>query len=191
MKIIALLAVFSCLMMSAFCQVTDNGNPAYIRADTCWKGFFPQNDQFVEFSLNSSARFQDAFHIQIKPGFGLMLTYAEKSNLESNLPILEAHRKWETDYWKSQVKNMTIRDCKDLYAGRKDILATELELTGNNPQQIIKLCFIGVAGKEGVFVFSFSPVTKDSYDFIKAFISSINVSDKRLNLPEESRKLIK
>ena len=171
---------FAGLFINGFCQPSQQ--PIYMRLDTCWKGYFPHKDQYVEYLLSGSSKLQDAYHVLINPALGLMITFADKTNFESNTPMLEAHKKWEIEYWKNQVKNITVVDCKDIYEGTNNILVTELELTTDNPKRTLKSCFVGVEGNDGVFVFAFSSSSPIDHELIKRFVRSVKLINKTLNI---------
>jgi hypothetical protein len=179
MKKLVCILFFASLFTNGFCQLAQQ--PIYMRLDTCWKGYFSSKDQYVEYLLTGSSKLQDAFHVLVNPGLGLMITFADKTNFESNIPMLEAHKKWEIDYWKKQVKNIIVVDCKDLYEGINNTLVTELEMTSDNPRRTLRSCLIGVAGNDGVFVFAFSSPSTLNHELIRRFVKSIKLIDKPLN----------
>jgi hypothetical protein len=192
MKKLVCILYFVSLFNNGFCQLSQQQDPIYLRTDTCWKGFFPHKDQYVEYLLSGSSKLQDPYHVLVKPELGLMITYADQTNFESNIPLLEAHRKWEIDYWKKQPISVRVEDCKELYKDFSNILVTELEITSNNLKKTMKNCFIGVSGKEGVYVFSFSSPSNIDHELIKRFLNSIKVVDKPLNsvdIKNEAMKL--
>jgi hypothetical protein len=167
-------------------------DPVYIRIDNGWKGFYPRNDQFVEYSIiGNEVKLQDPYHILIKPGLGLMVTFAEKSNFKSNLSLLEAHRKWEVDYWKSISKSVEIKDRIDLRGNNNHIMITELKVQRFNVKNSGTIYLIGIPAKDGVFVFAFSPVTSNDESTVKLFINSIKVVDGRLDIINERNKIVK
>jgi hypothetical protein len=179
MKKLVYLLFFASLFINGFCQQSQQ--PIYMRLDTCWKGYFPHKDQYVEYLLTGSSKLQDAYHVLVNPVLGLMITFADKTNFESNIPMLEAHKKWEVDYWRKQVKNITVVDCKDLYEGINNTLVTELGMTSDNPKKTLRSCLIGVAGNDGVFVFAFSSPSVIDHELIKRFVKSIKLIDKPFN----------
>lgn len=189
MRRLFFLLFFAGLIINGFCQNPQYQDPVYMRTDTCWKGFFPHGDQYVEYLLTGSSRLQDPYHVLLKPGFGLMITFADKSNFTGNWPMLEAHKNWEVDYWKSQSKTINVKDCSDLCKGFDNIMATELEVTGNS-NTTYKTCLVAVAGKDGVYVFAFSSPSELDRDLIARFVKSIKVIDKPLNIVEERNKLM-
>jgi len=189
MKKLVYLLFFTSLFINGFCQQSQQ--PIYMRLDTCWKGYFPHKDQYVEYLITGSSKLHDAYHILVNPVLGLMITFSDKTNFESNIPILEAHKKWEVDYWKKQVKNITVVDCKDLYEGINNTLVTELELTSDNPQKTLRSCLIGVAGNDGVFVFTFSSPSVLDHELIKRFVNSIKLIDKTFNFIDIQNEVIR
>lgn len=189
MKKLVYLLFFTSLFINGFCQQSQQ--PIYMRLDTCWKGYFPHKDQYVEYLIDGSSKLQDAYHVLVNPVLGLMITFADKTNLESNIPMLEAHKKWEVDFWKKQVKNITVVDCKDLYEGINNTLVTELEMTTDNPKKTLRSCLIGVAANDGVFVFAFSSPSVLDHELIKRFVNSIKLIDKPFNLIDLKNEVIR
>jgi hypothetical protein len=192
MKKVFCLLLFASLLYDGFCQQFVQKDPIYLRTDTCWKGFFPHKDQYVEYLLPGSSKLQDAYHVMVNPDLGLMIAFADKANFENNVPLLEAHKKWEVDYWKKQVPDVKVVDCKELYKGLTNILVTGMEVTSGNPAKTIINCFIAVSGKDGVYVFNFSGPNKTDQELVKRFIRSIKVIDKPLspnNITDEAKEL--
>jgi hypothetical protein len=179
MKKLFFLLLFASLFNCGFCQQTQQ--PIYMRLDSCWKGYFPHLDQYVEYLVPGSSKLQDAYHALVNSELGLMITFADKINFESSIPMLEAHKEWELAYWKNQLKSIKVEDWKDLYEGINNTLVTYLEHTSDNPKQNFKSCFIGVSGKDGVFVFAFSSQTFLDRELIKRFVKSIKLVDEQFS----------
>jgi hypothetical protein len=182
----------SIITMFGICGQAKCQDPVYIKTDNGWKGFYPRNDQFLEFEIiGNEVKLQDAYHTLIKPGLGLMISFAEKSNFNSNLSLLEAHKKWEVDYWKSKSKSVEVKDRRDLNEFNSNLMITELKVQSYNVQNNGTIYLIGIPAKLGVFVFAFSPVTSADDNFIKSFIKSIKLVDKRFDIMIERSKIVK
>ncbi|HEY5993594.1 MAG TPA: hypothetical protein VIU46_03240 [Gallionellaceae bacterium] len=161
---------------------------AYIRLDDSWRGFWPHGAEFVAYTVSLDAQPQDAFHVMLKPGLGMMLTFADKKNFGAAKNMLEAHREWELNYWRKNAGTLNSKNREDLAGGRSDLLVTEIVLPQADGPGLTAY-MIGVAGSNGVFVFSISPVGAEDNDMVKKLIASIRVEHKKLDLKAEAKKV--
>lgn len=161
---------------------------AYIRTDGAWEGYWPHgNDEYVEYSLNGKAQLNDGFHIVLKPGLGLMLTFADRRNFAPGTDLLEAHKQWELAYWRRKAGHVEARDRGDLAGGRSDIRITELNLTQEGKP--MKAYLIGAAAPDGVFVFAVSPVTAGDDAMVRRIVDSIRVVKHPLDIAAEAARI--
>jgi hypothetical protein len=161
-----------------------------MRIDNGWKGFYARNDEFLEYSIvGNEVKLQDAYHALIKPGLGLMVTFAENKNFGAEKDVLAAHRQWEIEYWRKNARKVEVADLSDLRGTRSDIMVTELRIYGKNADEVINIYQIAIASKDGVYVFAISPATQGIDEVVKPFISSVKLVNKRFDVKEENDKI--
>ncbi len=187
--IFAILAAGSFLLLNpAFAVTPIPTDPIYIRIDNGWKGLYAHNDEYAEYSLvGSEIKLQDSYHILLKPGLGLMVTFADKKEFATGKDLLELHRQWEIEYWRKHASKVESTSRDDLGGARQDIKVTELTLYNKEGKQL-KVCLIGLASKEGVFVFSISPANEGIDLIVKKLVSSIKVVHTRLDAQESAKQ---
>ncbi len=187
------LLLAACLLAAGFlpagARAAEPGSEgaAYIRLDDAWKGFWPHGAEYVEYSVGADAQPQDAMHVMLRPGMGMMLTYADKKNFTSGKNLLEAHREWELAYWRKNAGKVESKNREDLAGGKPDVLVTEIALPQQDGPDMV-LYLVGAAARNGVFVFALSPVTADDDAMVRQLVASIKVQHKRLDLKAEARK---
>jgi hypothetical protein len=165
-------------------------DPIYMRIDNGWKGFYARNDEFVEYAIvNTEVKLQDPYHILIKPGLGLMVTFADKKEIGVGKDILESHKQWEIAYWNKKARKVESANRNDLIGTRRDMMVTELSIYGQNADQFIRIYQIVIASQNGVYVFAISPADKDIDELVKAFISTVKLVNKRFDVKEETAKI--
>lgn len=161
---------------------------AYIRLDAGWQGYWPHGKEYVEYTLGGDAQPQDAFHVMLKPGLGMMLTFADKKNFAPGKSLLAAHRDWELEYWRKNAGKVESKNRDDLAGGQPGLMVTEIDLAQENGPGLTAY-MIAAAANNGVFVFSVSPVTPEDNAMIKQLIASIKVVHKPLDLKAEAKKI--
>lgn len=158
-----------------------SGSIAYIRSDGAWEGYWPRGDaEYVEYTVSGKAQLNDGFHIVLKPGLGLMLTFADRRKFASGPDLLEAHKQWELAYWRRKAGQVEARDRSDLAGGRSDIKITELSLTQEG--EMMRACLIGAAAPDGVFAFAVSPVSTGDDALVRRIADSIRVVKHPLDI---------
>lgn len=165
-------------------------DPVYMRIDNGWRGFYARNDEFLEYSVEGKeVELQDAYHVLIKPGLGLMVTFAKKENFGADKDVLKAHRQWEVEYWRKNSNKVDVADRSDLRSARRDVMVTELGVHGKNADQFLSIYLITLASKDGVYVFAISPASRDNDELVKSFIRSIKLINKRFDVKKENDKI--
>jgi hypothetical protein len=191
LNISAILSASILLLLSpAFAETPLPPDPVYIRVDNGWKGFYAKNDQFVQYLLSGSeVKLQDPYHILLAPRVGLFVDYASKNEFaggDSNL--LESHSKWVVDYWRKHAGSVERKSRDDLSEKRKDLKVTELTIKGkDNPP--IKMHVIGLASKDGVFVFSISTPETNIDSMVREFVATIKLVHERLDVEKETLRI--
>lgn len=172
--------------------VTEPGDsipPMYIKTDFGFAGFWPHGDkEYVRFDVRGDAvQVQDSFHLLLNPNQGMMLTYADKSHFKKKKGgLLKAHRDWEINFWRNRLGEVHDKNRPDLARGRKDIMVTELIVPEGGGKEL-KAYMISLAGPDGVYVFSLSPVSGKDDAMVKKFIASVQRVHHALNIGLESR----
>jgi hypothetical protein len=161
-------------------------NIAYIRANGAWEGYWPHGDEYVEYAVTGSAELNDGFHILLKPGLGLMLTFADKRRFGPGADLLEAHKQWELAYWRKRAGRVDDHDRSDLAGGRSDVRVTELDLVQDGRPTRIYL--IGAAAPDGVFAFGISPVSPGDDALVRRIVDSIRVVRHPLDIVAEEKR---
>lgn len=174
----------------AAAQRDARSNIVYVRGDSGWEGYWPRGGEYVQYALGGNAELNDGFHVLLRPGLGLMLTFAERKKFAAapGLPapdLLEAHKQWELAYWRAQAGEVEARDRGDLAGTRHDVKVTELRLTQNGKP--LRAYLIGAAAPDGVFVFAISPVAADDDALVKRIVASIRVVPHPLDPAEVAR----
>lgn len=164
-----------------------SGNIAYIRGDSEWEGYWPRGNEYVAYAVSGSAELNDGFHVLLKPGLGLMLTFADRHKFGGAPDLLEAHKQWELAYWREQAGKVEDRDRSDLAGGRGDLKITELNLLREDKP--MKAYLIGAAAPDGVFVFAISPVSAGDDALVRKIVSSIRVVKHPLDLVAEEKRM--
>jgi hypothetical protein len=188
----ALMALFGCIGLPSSrglaAQVPKD--PIYIRIDNGWKGLYGQNDEYAEFSLvGKEIELQDPYHVSLKQGLGMMVTFAEKKNFAGGKDLLADHLRWELDYWRSQASRVESTPRSDLSGARTDLRITEINVY-NKQGDRTTIDLLGLAAKEGVFVLSISPGGKGADAFVKEVAGSFKLVHRTLD-PEEVKNVAK
>jgi len=187
-KLIGALLAGACLIATAaIAAEPEPEGAAFVRTDDGWTGWLPHDDEYAEYTVGGDAQPLDATHVQLKPGQGVMLTFADKKDFAKDKNLLEAHRAWELDYWRQQSGKVESRNRDDLAGGRSGLMVTEIHVPGPDGAAIT-ICMVAAAGNNGVFVFAISPVTPQDDSMIKKFAASIKVVHHPLDLVAEAKK---
>ncbi len=164
--------------------------PLYVKLDNAWVGLYARNEQYVEYPLvGKDVRPQDANHVLLTPHLGLMVTFADKSQLGPGADMLEAHKQWELDYWRKQAGQVASKNRPDLAGGRHDLKVTEIIVPREKGTQL-KAYLIGLAMQDGVFVFSISPADAKIDPMVKKLIASIRLVNEKLDVEAEAKRLV-
>ncbi len=190
----ALAWVFLLLITSpAFATQPIPSDPIYMRLENGYRGFFARNDEYLVFSvIGNEVKPQDAYHIQVQaePFLGIMLTFADKKQFSSSSNMLEAHRQWETEYWKKQAKRVEAKDRSDLASAKSGIMVTEFNIWGHKEDQFLTMYMVAIPTGDGVYAFSVTPTKTATDEFVKSFIGTIKLVHERFDILKEHQKLM-
>jgi hypothetical protein len=171
-----------------FAALVPPNDPVYIRMENGWKGLYPMEDEYAEYTLTGKEiKLQDAHHVLLTPRYGLMVTFADKSQFPPNQDLLAAHEQWELDYWRKHAARVESVPRNDLSGSRNDLKVTEMRLY-NNQGDRMSLYLVGLAAKQGVFVLSISPADSSIDPVAKEIFDSFKLVQRRLD-PEEVKRI--
>jgi hypothetical protein len=182
-----LLAAASVFSSPASAAPPEPVGTAYIKQENGWVGFWPHGGEFLQFALEEGTQMQDGYHALLTPRLAMMMTFADKKKFGGG-DMLQAHRKWELDYWRESSGSAEGKDRSDLAEGRAGVMVTELIL----PQQkgeALHAYIIGVAGNDGVYVFAVSPVTAADDALVRKLIASIRLLHQELDIAAEAKRI--
>jgi hypothetical protein len=137
--------------------------------------------------VSAQAQLNDGFHILLKPGLGLMLTFADRTKFGPGANLLDAHRQWELAWWRKKADRVEARDRSDLAGGRSDVRITELDLVQEG--RPMKAYLVGAAAPDGVFVFAISPVSAGDDALVRKIVDSIRVVNHPLDIAAEAERI--
>jgi hypothetical protein len=162
-------------------------DPVYIAISNGWMGLYGHGDEYAKFPMTGKeVKLQDAHHIILKPGLGMMVSFADKAEFGGGANFLENHAKWELDYWKSKADRAEAVTRKDLSGTREDIRVTEIKLYRNDGAQL-HIFMIALASKDGVFVLAVSPGSSETDATVREIANSFTLVHRTLSAEEITR----
>lgn len=163
-----------------------SGNIAYLRANGAWQGYWPHGAEYAEYTLGEKAQLNDGFHVLLRPGLELMLTFADVRRFGASPNLLEAHKQWELAWWRKQAGRVEASDRSELAGGRSDVKITELDLVRDGKP--VNAYLIAAAARDGVFVFAISPATAADDALVRRIADSIRVVRHPLDIEAEAER---
>ena len=163
-------------------------DPIYVKTSNGWNAAYAHSNEYAEFRvIGNGAKLQDAYHILLQKGVGMMVSFVDKKELQSDRDLLSAHSQWEIDYWHQHASRVESDTREDLTATRKDVRATEIRVLNDKGAQLSSY-LIGLAAKDGMFALSVSsPAKKDIDPFVKELVSSFKLVPRNLDAEETKR----
>ena len=133
-------------------------------------------NQDAEFRvIGNSAKLQDPYHILLQKNVGMMVSFVDKKELQSDRDLLSAHAQWEIDYWHQHASRVESDTREDLTGTRKDVKVTEIRVYNDKGAQLSSY-LIGLAAKDGVFALSVSSPAKKGVDpLVKELVARSNL----------------
>jgi hypothetical protein len=175
------------LLLVTGAQAETPEDPIYVKTSNGWNAAYAHGDEYAEFRVTgNSAKLQDAYHILLQKGVGMMVSFVDKKELQNDRDLLSKHAQWEIDYWHQRASKVESNTREDLTGTRKDVKATEIRVFNDKGAQMSSY-LIGLAAKDGVFVLSVSPAKKDIDPFVKELVSSFKVVPRNLDAEETKR----
>jgi hypothetical protein len=163
-------------------------DPIYVKTSNGWNAAYAQGNEYAEFRvIGTGAKLQDAYHILLQKGVGMMVSFVDKKELQNDRDLLSAHVQWEVDYWHERASRVESNIREDLMGTRKgDVKVTEIRVFNDKGAQMSSY-LIGLAAKDGVFVLSISPAKKDVDPLVKELVSSFKLVPRNLDANETKR----
>jgi hypothetical protein len=162
-------------------------DPIYVKTSNGWNGAYAHGNEYAEFRvIGNGSKLQDAYHILLQKGVGMMVSFVEKKELQNDTDLLSAHAQWEIDYWHQHASRVESNTREDLTGTRKDVKVTEVKVYNDKGAQMSSY-LIGLAAKDGVFVLSVSPAKKDVDPLVKELVSSFKLVPRNLDADEAKR----
>jgi hypothetical protein len=160
--------------------------PLYVRGDSGWVGLFGHGADYARFmSPGTDAQFQDATHMIVSPGVGLMISFVATSEL-AGADRLRAHAQWEADYWREHAASVDTVTRRDLSGARTDVRVTQLTVH-NAAGQRLAMYIIGERTADGVFAYAFSPADEAGDEMVRRFVESVTLVHRPLTAAELER----
>lgn len=165
----------------------ESPDPIYVKTSSGWNGAYAHGNEYAEFRITGNgARLQDAYHVLLQKGVGMMVSFVDKRELQNANDLLSAHSQWEIDYWHEHASKVESNTREDLTGTRKDVKVTEITLYNDKGAQMSSY-LIGLAAKDGVFVLSVSPAKKDVDPLVKELVTSFKLVPRNLDAEETKR----
>ncbi len=162
-------------------------DPIYVKTSSGWNAAYAHGNEYAEFRvIGNRAKLQDAYHILLQKGVGMMVSFVDKKELQNDRNLLSAHAQWEINYWHQRASRVESNIREDLTGTRKDLKVTEIRVYNDKGAQLSSY-LIGLAAKDGVFVLSVSPAKKDIDPLVKQLVSSFKLVPRELDAQETKR----
>ena len=163
-------------------------DPIYIKTSNGWNAAYAHGIEYAEFRVpGNGAKLQDAYHILLQKNVGMMVSFVDKKELQSDRDLLSAHAQWEIDYWHQHASRVESNAREDLTGTRKDVKVTEIRVYNDKGAQLSSY-LIGLAAKDGVFALSISSPAKKGVDpLVKELASSFKLVPRNLDAEETKR----
>ena len=162
-------------------------DPIYVKTSTGWNAAYAHGNEYAEFRVTGNgAKLQDAYHILLQKGVGMMVSFVDKKDLQNDTDLLRAHAQWEMNYWQQHASRVESNTRDDLTGTRKDVKVTEVKVYNDKGAQMSSY-LIGLAAKDGVFVLSVSPAQKGVDPSVKELVSSFKLVPRNLDAEEAKR----
>src|SRR6267154_6146144 len=189
MKRLVQLLLLGALMLLAVkgVQAETPKDPIYVKTSNGWNAAYAHGNEYAEFRvIGNGTKLQDAYHILLQKNVGMMVSFVEKRELQNDRDLLSAHAQWEINYWHQRATRVESDNRADLTGTRKDVKVTEIRVYNDKGAQMSSY-LIGLAARDGVFVFSVSPAKKDVGPLIKELVSSFKLVPRNLDAEEAKR----
>ena len=163
-------------------------DPIYVKTSNGWNAAYAHGNEYAEFRvIGNGAKLQDAYHVLLQKGVGMMVSFVDKKELQNNGDVLSAHAQWEINYWHQHASRVESNAREDLTGIRKDVKVTEVKVY-NDKGAPMSSYLIGLAAKDGVFALSVSSPAKKGVDpVVKELVTSFKLVPRNLDAEEAKR----
>ncbi len=104
-------------------------DPIYVKTSNGWNAAYAHGSEYAEFRvIGNGAKLQDPYHILLQKNVGMMVSFVDKKELQSDRDLLSAHAQWEIDYWHQHASRVESNAREDLTGTRKDVKVTEIRV---------------------------------------------------------------
>src|SRR6267154_1692307 len=131
MKRLVQLLLLGALMLLAVkgVQAETPKDPIYVKTSNGWNAAYAHGNEYAEFRvIGNGAKLQDAYHILLQKGVGMMVSFVDKKELQNDTDLLSAHAQWELNYWRQHASSVESNIREDLTRTRKDVKVTEVKV---------------------------------------------------------------
>ena len=97
MKLLSELLLLGAVILLAVkgAQAEPPKDPIYMKTSNGWNAAYAHDNEYAEFRIiGNSAKLQDAYHILLQNGVGMMVSFVDKKELQNNRDLLSAHAQW-------------------------------------------------------------------------------------------------
>jgi len=189
MKLLSELLLLGAVILLAVkgAQAEPPKDPIYMKTSNGWNAAYAHDNEYAEFRIiGNSAKLQDAYHILLQKGVGMMVSFVDKKELQNNRDLLSAHAQWEVNYWHQHASRVESNIREDLIGTGKDVKVTEIRVYNDRGAKMSSY-LIGLAVKDGVFVLSVSPAKKEVDPLVKELVGSFKLVPRNLDAEEAKR----
>ena len=89
-------------------------DPIYVKTSNGWNAAYAHGNEYAEFRvIGNSAKLQDPYHILLRKDVGMMVSFVDKKELQSDRDLLSAHAQWEIDYWHQHASRVESNNRED------------------------------------------------------------------------------
>ena len=189
MKLLSELLLLGAVILLAVkgAQAEPPKDPIYMKTSNGWNAAYAHDNEYAEFRIiGNSAKLQDAYHILLQKGVGMMVSFVDEKELQNNRDLLSAHAQWEVNYWHQHASRVESNIREDLIGRGKDVKVTEIRVYNDRGAKMSSY-LIGLAAKDGVFVLSVSPAKKEVDPLVKELVGSFKLVPRNLDAEEAKR----
>ena len=175
------------LLLGKGVQAEPPEDPIYVKTSNGWNAAYAHGSEYAEFRvIGNSAKLQDPYHILLQKGVGMMVSFVDEKELQTDSDLLSAHAQWGMNYWHQHASRVESNIREDLIGTRKDVKVTEISVYNDKGAKMSSY-LIGLAAKDGVFVLSVSPAKRDVDPLVKELVSSFKLVLRNLEAEEAKR----
>src|SRR5258705_12978385 len=139
MKLLSELLLLGAVILLAVkgAQAEPPKDPIYMKTSNGWNAAYAHRNEYAEFRvIGNSAKLQDPYHILLRKDVGMMVSFVDKKELQSDMDLLRAHAQWEIDYWHQHASRVESNPREDLTGTRKDVKVTEIRVYNDKGAQL-------------------------------------------------------